>query len=222
MEIVVRGRHMDVSDRFREHATQRLARLEQHGVPIHRIDVEVTYQANPRQADQAIRVELTCASKGPVVRAEYAAADKYVAFDVASDRLVERLRKGADRRRERARDARSRSQAPAGLPVVGLPEAVGPAVSDEPAAEDLTGVVFAEGPVLVREKTHDSRPMTVAQALDALELVGHDFYLFLDVDTGLPSVVYRRRGYHYGLIRLEVSGQPVAEPGPELSGQASR
>ena len=78
----------------------------------------------------------------------------------------------------------------------------------EGEADQSTGqssdVVFAEGPVVVREKTHPSSPMTVEQALDALELVGHDFYLFHDIDTDKPSVVYRRRGYDYGLIRLEM------------------
>jgi ribosomal subunit interface protein len=222
MEIVVRGRHLDVSERFREYATARLSRLEQHGAPIQRIDVEVTYEANPRQADQAIRVELTCASKGPVVRAEYAAADKYVAFDVASDRLMERLRKGADRRRElaRARARGNEAAARAGITVepVAPPEQAG---ADDVEAAD--GIVFAAGPLVVREKTHDSRPMTVEQALDAMELVGHDFYLFHDVRTDKPSVVYRRRGYDYGLIRLDVSGAAVdVVPEAELADQPGR
>jgi hypothetical protein len=81
----------------------------------------------------------------------------------------------------------------------------------EAELEDLEpGVVFAEGPVVVREKTHPTEAMSVEQALDALELVGHDFYLFLDSANGKPSVVYRRRGYDYGLIRLEVATADAA------------
>jgi len=55
---------------------------------------------------------------------------------------------------------------------------------------------------IVREKSHPAEPMTVDQALYKMELVGHDFYLFNDTDSGQPSVVYRRRAFDYGVIRL--------------------
>jgi hypothetical protein len=76
------------------------------------------------------------------------------------------------------------------------------------------GVVSIEmegdGPVVVREKFHAAEPVSVDQALLEMELVGHDFYLFRDEQCGLPSVVYRRRGYQYGLIRLvEQAGTDV-------------
>jgi Sigma 54 modulation/S30EA ribosomal protein C terminus len=64
--------------------------------------------------------------------------------------------------------------------------------------------VEGEGPLVVREKLHQANPMGLDQALYEMELVGHDFYLFVDSDTKLPSVVYRRRGYDYGVIRLDV------------------
>jgi ribosomal subunit interface protein len=205
MEIVVRGRHVDVSERFRDHVVGRLERLEHHGFALQRIDVEVTKERNPRLADQAMRVELTCRGRGPVVRAEYAAADKVVAFDAAADRLDERLRRSEERRRNLAR---SGGRTP--VPVEPL-EAALPTEEAEPAEETPEdGVIYAEGPVVVREKTHTTEAMTVEQALDAMELVGHDFYLFLDAANGKPSVVYRRRGYSYGLIRLEVAAAPVA------------
>jgi ribosomal subunit interface protein len=191
MEIVVRGRHLEVSERFREHVVGRLDRLEDHGFALQRIDVEVTKERNPRLADQAMKVELTCRGRGPVVRAEYAAADKFVAFDAAADRLEERLRRSAERRRVRSRSG-------------GRPPA------EAPERQPDAGVIYAEGPVVVREKTHATAAMSVEQALDAMELVGHDFYLFLDQANGKPSVVYRRRGYSYGLIRLEVAAAPVA------------
>ena len=70
-------------------------------------------------------------------------------------------------------------------------------------AEPDDGTVWEEGPIVVRLKEHVSQPMTVAQAVESLELVGHDFYLFRDSDSGAPSVVYHRRGYNYGLLRLE-------------------
>jgi hypothetical protein len=63
--------------------------------------------------------------------------------------------------------------------------------------------VQGDGPLVVRQKTHQAAPMTLCDALDAMELVGHDFYLFIDKELQVPSVVYRRRGYDYGVIRLE-------------------
>lgn len=203
MEIVVRGRHIEVSDRFREHASERLTRLEHYAFALQRIDVEVTHERNPRMADQAIRVELTCRGTGQVVRAEYSAADKFVAFDTAADRLDERLKRSSARRRDRSRAAGR--QLPAAVPAT----APAPAAAPE-LPEEEPGVVFSEGPLVVREKTHETEAMSVEQALDAMELVGHDFYLFLDVANGKPSVVYRRRGYDYGLIRLEVATADAA------------
>ncbi len=66
--------------------------------------------------------------------------------------------------------------------------------------------VTGDGPLVVREKVHAARPMTLDQALYEMELVGHDFYLFVDQETHRPAVVYRRRGYDYGVIALEVDG----------------
>ena len=62
-----------------------------------------------------------------------------------------------------------------------------------------------DGPLVVREKTHPASPMTLDQALYEMELVGHDFYLFVDKESERPSVVYRRRGYDYGVISLDVA-----------------
>ena len=66
-------------------------------------------------------------------------------------------------------------------------------------------VVTGDGPLVVREKEFEAEPLTLAQALDEMELVGHDFFLYKDADTGRPSVVYRRKAYNYGVIHLNVS-----------------
>jgi len=194
VDIVVRGRHVDISERFREHVGDKLGRIDRFGVALSRIDVEVSKEPNPRQADRAFEVELTCVGRGPVIRAEATAADKYAALDLAYGRLEERLRRAADRRHARYRKG-------------GLPE---PVEMDEIIAAEVeveeddteADVVYEDGPIVVRDKTHPSLPMTVQEALHALELVGHDFFLFHDVATGLPTVVYKRRGYDYGLLRL--------------------
>ena len=212
MDIVVRGRHIEVSDRFREHVAQKLAKVERYDGKCHRIDVEVSRESNPRLAAHAVRVELTCHGKGPVIRAEASAGEKYAALDVAYGRLQERLRRAADRRhdhhRSHGRISTGRNHEETNLAGVVLVEHAAPA--DEPFAElaepPATGplVVEGEGPLVVREKTHTAPAMTLDQALYEMELVGHDFFLFQDAATGTASVVYRRRGYDYGVLHLQV------------------
>ena len=194
MDIVVRGRHLDVSDRFREHVAGKVGKIDRFGVAITHVDVEVSFEPNPRQTDRAYEVELTCRGTGPVIRAEAHAQDKYAATDIALARLEERLRRAADRKRTR------RVEKVVVVPAADIvPESVEPTLDAEP--DD--GTVWEEGPIVVRLKEHVSQPMSVAQAVESLELVGHDFYLFRDSETGTPSVVYHRRGYNYGLLRLE-------------------
>jgi ribosomal subunit interface protein len=217
MDIVFKGRHTEVLERFRSHARAKLARIVRLDSRVARIDVEVSTERNPRQAGRRERVELTISSRGPVIRAEAAAEDRFTALDMAFAKLESRLRRSGDRRK--CRHA-GKTAAAAGRPP-DLDEA-GPPGGDEFAGEwpaevtaeadddDLIAIPMeGEGPLIVRQKAHDAQPMSVDQALFEMELVGHDFYLFRDTGSGQPSVVYRRRGYQYGLLRL-VEGAPAA------------
>ncbi len=205
MEIVVKSRHIDVSDRFRSHAHEKLARLEKHDHRIMRVEVAVDKERNPRQQDRAVRVELTAFSRGPVVRAEAAAEDKMAALDLAMDKMAAQMRRAADRRRVHRGNHRPVSVGEALAGVEPAPDGTGPQESEE-ATERRVGpiAVMGEGPLVVREKAHTADPMTLDQALYEMELVGHDFYLFVDKESERPSVVYRRRGYDYGVISLDV------------------
>ena len=203
MEVVVTGRHCELSDRFRSHVEEKLTRLEKHDHRIMRVQVEVECERNPRQHDRAVRLELTAFSKGPVIRAEAAAEDKMGALDLALDKMAAQMRRAADRRRvHRGRHA---------------PVSVGQALADsqlealtreeeDTVTERKVGpiAVTGDGPLVVREKTHPASPMTLDQALYEMELVGHDFYLFVDKENDRPAVVYRRRGYDYGVISLDL------------------
>ncbi|TDE15958.1 ribosome hibernation-promoting factor, HPF/YfiA family [Jiangella asiatica] len=218
MDIVIKGRHTSVPERFRNHVTEKLAKLDKIAHKVIRVDVEITVEANPRQTGQSERVELTLHSKGPVIRAEAAAADRYAALDQAADRLISRLRKAADRRRVHHGNRTPISVAAATASLGGAPhlpaqpspatvaQATGTALATSTRLDDRPGTFASEegGPMVVREKTHRAEPMTLDQALYEMELVGHDFYLFVDAESKMPSVVYRRRGYDYGVIHLDV------------------
>ncbi|HEU0132638.1 MAG TPA: ribosome-associated translation inhibitor RaiA [Mycobacteriales bacterium] len=197
MDIVVKGRRADVSEKFRQHATEKLSKVERLDHRIIRLEVEVCHEQNPRLAAVRDRVEVTCLSKGPIIRAEAASTDPYVALDLALDKLESRLRRAADKRRVHHGFRTPESiHSPAAHANGSQPPAAPDAdAADSPDLEEAGGVV-------VREKMFEGTPMTLDEALFQMELVGHDFFLFPDSDTGLPSVVYRRKGYDYGVIRL--------------------
>jgi ribosomal subunit interface protein len=204
MDVVVKCRHCSVSDEFRAYVEDKITRLEKLNDRLIRVEVEVSAERNKRQHDQASRVEITLRTKGPVVRAEAAAEDKPAAFDLALDKLMAQLRKAADRKR-----VHRGQHTPQSLHEV----AVQPPLTDGLVPElngggvrSIAGIeVHGDGPLVVREKLHAAVPMSLDQALLEMELVGHDFYLFLDSEYMAPSVVYRRKAYDYGVIRLDVA-----------------
>ena len=232
MDIIFKGRRTDVQERFRSYASAKLNKVTKLTRKAIRVDVEVSAERNPRQSGRRERVELTILSRGPAIRAEAAADDRYAALDRALAKLEERLRRSRDRRKSarhggtQAGRIPGKSAAAAADLAVPLyadagpwdPGAPGPSgngaepVADDDLAEEAAGVVpiqmEGDGPVVVREKFHAAAPVSVDQALFEMELVGHDFYLFRDEQCGLPSVVYRRHGYQYGLIRLVEQTRP--------------
>jgi len=195
MDIVVKSRNTAVDERFRTNVHDKLGRLAKLDPKADRVDVELAEERNPRLADVRMRVELTCWTRGPVVRAEAAASDEYAAFDLAIAKLDTRLRRAADRRRVHhgSRTPVSVAAATGGL-------AAADAVAEPGEEPD------GEAPFVVREKEHAAVPMSLDQALFEMELVGHDFYLFVDEADAAPCVVYKRHGYDYGVVRLRLNG----------------
>jgi ribosomal subunit interface protein len=212
VEIVVTGRNVEVPDHFRVHVADKLTRLERYDHKIVGMEVELFHERNRRQLKNCQRVEITGRGCGPVARAEASAQDFYAALDAAIAKLEARLRRSHDRRRITGR----RTRVVAGRESAA---AAATAVLDEPATDQVEQLdVDIPGPRdhdehlapedqlpgrIVREKVHNSEPMTVDEALSRMELVGHDFYLFSDAESGQPCVVYRRKGYDYGMITLE-------------------
>ena len=212
MDVVVKSRHCSVAEEFRAIVEEKLARLEKLDDRVIRVEVEVTEEPNKRQHDQAYCVEITLRSKGPVVRAEAASTDKIAALDMAVDRIMAQLRKAADRKKvhhgqHAPRSLHEAAATPPDLTVAPVDES-SDADSDTRVVAGMQ--VQGDGPLVVREKTHSAGPMTLDQALLAMELVGHDFFLYVDADHSLPSVVYRRHGYDYGVIRLETTAESAA------------
>jgi ribosomal subunit interface protein len=219
VDIVVKGRNVEVPDHFRVFVAEKLARSERYDPKIIRVDVELSHETNRRQHKTCQRVQITVASRGPAVRAEASAENFYAALDAAVTKVETRLHRLHDRRRDR-QHGRTPITAVAASPeeILGAEEpsangAVRTAVlEDEPRSvgADESGsdadrwVAEDGGPGrIVRIKDHPADPITVDEALLQMELVGHDFYLFNDSEAGVASVVYRRHGFDYGLLRLK-------------------
>lgn len=211
-EVVVKGRNVEIPDHFRTYVSQKLARLERLDRSIRLFDVELKHARNRRQRKFCQQIEITVFGRGPVVRGEARADSFYAAFEAAIDRLESRLRRGKSRRNVSYGDKTPLSVAEATAAAAATavdPDILAAAFSRDGAAEPeehasaagATGDDHEPGQI-VRTKEHQAKPMSVDEALYEMELVGHDFFLFYDRETERPSVVYRRRAYDYGLIRL--------------------
>lgn len=208
MEIRISAQNLVVSDRFRDYVDTRLKKVEQLAHKVDTLQVKVIRRDHSRGAGPEDQVEITVHSPGNVVRAEANASDKFAAFDVAFGKLLERLRRLSDRRKVHhgrhgsegtseltASDFASLDIHPVSAELlVGRPEPAQPATAEPD---------FGESPVVIRRKAFTDEPMTIDEALYRMELVGHDFYLFHDSETDKASVVYRRKGWNYGVITLE-------------------
>ncbi|TFD72554.1 ribosome hibernation-promoting factor, HPF/YfiA family [Cryobacterium gelidum] len=234
METNIVGRNLGITDRFRDYATEKAEKIALLAEKALALEIKVSrhHEKNGAAAGND-RVELTLIGKGPLVRAEADGSDKYAAFDVALGRLLERVRRAKDRKKVH----RGGAHRPTSLHEA---SAVGFSVIDiTPAdAETLervrTGaipIVQADAPeasaeedycpVVIRRKVFAAAPMSVDDALYFMELVGHDFYLFQDIETKRPSVVYRRKGWDYGVIELDGSVSELQEAVPVASGRAN-
>ncbi|MGO4299239.1 ribosome hibernation-promoting factor, HPF/YfiA family [Leifsonia sp. RAF41] len=224
MDVNIIGRNLGITDRFREYATEKsdkVAHLAERAISF---EIKVS-RHNEKLGSQNgdDRVELTLVGPKAVVRSEATGQDKYAAFDIALGKLLERVRRAKDRRkvhRGQHRPTSLREASTDGFSAVGLaaaPVAVldqvrtgsTPVVSDETEESAETDEEYS--PVVIRKKVFASVPMTVDDALYYMELVGHDFYLFVDQESQRPSVVYRRKGWDYGVISLDDDADELQE-----------
>ncbi|QZQ54297.1 ribosome-associated translation inhibitor RaiA [Curtobacterium sp. TC1] len=233
MDVTITGRNVGVTDRFRTYVEQKSEKIDVLADRALAFEVRISRHHEKSGGSQGEdRIELTLIGPGPLVRAESAASDKYAAFDLAFARIMERLRRARDRRkvhRGRHRPTSVAEAAGTAFDGMGVVPADGrliedvatgavPVVDEQTTEEDDTEVY---SPVVIRHKVFEAAPMTVDDALYFMELVGHDFYLFVDAETHRPSVVYRRKGWDYGVIGIDdqtgATASADAEPAAALA-----
>ena len=204
MEIAIVGRHTKVNEPLRTRIEERMAKITELAPRATRAEVHVCHERSPRIANEKERVEITLHGRG-VVRSEASATDRETAFDVAYSKLTAQLRKMHERKVHRHQGKLGLRAVP--TPAQGTPVITADTVDNvemwDGAPADATREIPIDGtPIVIRSKTHEGSPMSVTDAIDQMELVGHDFFLFHDVETDLPSAVYRRRGWTYGVLHL--------------------
>ncbi|MDM7883930.1 ribosome-associated translation inhibitor RaiA [Curtobacterium sp. RHCKG23] len=221
MDVTITGRNVGVTDRFRTYVEQKSEKIDVLADRALAFEVRLSRHNEKSGGSQGEdRVELTLIGPGPLVRAESAASDKYAAFDLAFARITERLRRARDRRkvhRGRHRPTSVAEAAGTGFEHMDVTPADGRlietvATGAVPVVEEHEDDTEVYSPVVIRHKVFEEAPMTVDDALYRMELVGHDFYLFVDAETHRPSVVYRRKGWDYGVIGIDDGGHSADAP----------
>lgn len=205
MELKISAKNLTVSDRFREYVQEKASKVDKFAHRPQALDIKVTRHDHSKTAGAEDQVELTVFEPGHVVRAEARASDKFAAFDIAFGKLLERLRRYSDKHKVHRGGAHKNPSASelAASDFAGLD--ITPADHDLITRSAEMGEQPTEelyNPVVIKVKEFTSIEMSRDDAVSHMELVGHDFYLFLDSETKRPSVVYRRKGWNYGVISL--------------------
>lgn len=210
-QVTITGRNVEVPEHFQERVNGKLAKIEKLDPTLKSFHVELQHEKNPRREAEAERIQITATGSGHLARAEAKEENFYAALEAAVDKLERSLRKVKARRNI----ALSGHRAPKGAGVLAAEmEADAKAELEraaqeagkydvDPYADQVEDIVPGQ---IVRSKVHPNAPRSVDDALSEMELVGHDFYLFINEETNRPAVVYRRHAFDYGLIELAPEG----------------
>lgn len=202
-QVSITGRNVEVPEHFAERVNNKLAKIARLDPTLTFFHVELQHEPNPRREAQSDRIQITATGKGHIARAEAKEDSFYAALETALAKMERSLRKVKARRsisRSGHRAPKSTGEIAADLVAEAQEAKNAESPYDvDPYADKVDDVVPGR---VVRSKEHPATPMSVDDALSEMELVGHDFYLFVDEETGRPSVVYRRHAFDYGLIAL--------------------
>jgi putative sigma-54 modulation protein len=175
VRLQVKGKNVEVTDSIREYAEEKLSKLGRQLADPTRVELELAVERNPSISQNHV-AEATIWTKGPILRAREASADHRASIDQLVDKLERQVKRYRDKRRSR----RDRQPPGAGIPEEAIP--------------------IDEDPRIVKSKQFAVKPMGPEEAVLQLELVGHDFFVFQNAETGDVNVVYRRRDGAYGHI----------------------
>ncbi|WKS62227.1 ribosome-associated translation inhibitor RaiA [Corynebacterium accolens] len=200
--VTITGRNVDVPEHFQERVNDKLAKIERLDPTLTFFHVELQHEPNPRREAESDRIQITATGKGHIARAEAKEDSFYAALETAMGKMERSLRK-VKVRREYVKGGHRAQKGTGEIAAEMVAEAEAQRAKEErlvdPYAETVEDVRPGQ---IVRTKEHPATPMSVDDALSEMELVGHDFFLFVNEENNKPSVVYRRHAFDYGIISL--------------------
>lgn len=191
MNLIINGRNVEVTDRIREYAEKRINRIERQLPDIQEVRAELT-KTSTRSAADRYTYQITLLADKTILRAEESSSDVFASIDAVSDKLARQVEKVEGRRKKKKRAS-----------LAAQSEVVLAAIAEESTAEDEQYADFQFGELL-RRKQFKIEPMSEEAALEQLELLDHDFFMFFNANTNDMNVIYRRKDGNYGLIEPEV------------------
>ncbi|MFN4875351.1 MAG: ribosome hibernation-promoting factor, HPF/YfiA family [Aphanizomenon sp.] len=198
MKLVIHGKNIEITDAIREYVHQKIEKAASHFQKItNQVDVHLSVARNPRISTKQA-AEVTIYANGIVIRAEESSESLYASIDLVADKIARQLRKYKEKRQDHKTQPISTKEA----------------VAPETVAADLIGDRTPELPEeVVRTKYFSMPPMTLEEAQEQLQLVGHDFYMFHNAETGEINVIYERNHGGYGVIQPRNNGNSNGKNG---------
>lgn len=191
MQLIVHGRNMEVTNWIEEYARKRIQKLERYLPQLNEVRAELAHTPT-RAAGDRFTVQLTMWSNGQILRAEESTSDVFASIDAAADKISEQVRRFKDRSKTNRRRASAAVQMKAEM-------------APTPDEVELEDDVSTPAGKIVRRKEFLMQPMNEDEAVEQMELLGHDFFVFFNPSTNTPNVVYRRRGGDYGLLQPQLA-----------------
>ncbi len=182
MELILKGKNVEVTDRLREYVEQKIGKLDRYLPSISEAWVELSSEETKAAQDRQV-CQVTVRSNGTILRAEERSDDMFSAIDTVLDKMYRQIARYKGKRKNRWRGA--------GTAVEPLPIAIG-----EELEEEVRNIV--------RVKRFPMTPMSPEEAVEQMELLGHDFFVFFNAEEGRINVLYRRKGGNYGLLQPEL------------------
>lgn len=187
MELTVHGRHLEVTDWIRQYIEKKVNRLERYLPQVQEMRAELT-QSETRAAADRYTAQITLWVNGQILRAEESTSDIFASIDATVDKMAKQMQRFKGRRFQ------SRRRASAAANMEAEMNDLMPATQDEEAEEPFDGAI-------IRRKQFVLEPMNEEEALEQMELLGHDFFVFFNPDVNAVNVIYRRRDGNYGLLQ---------------------
>ena len=182
MELIIKGRNIEITDRLRDYAEKKMGKLDRYLPTINEVWVELSVEGARAAHDRQV-CQVTVRANGTILRAEERSDDMFTSIDAVLDKIYRQIARYKGKRQNRWRSA---------------------GIQPEPLPLEIEEEEEEETSAIVRFKRFPVTPMSPEEAVEQMELLGHDFFVFFNADEGQINVLYRRKDGNYGVIQPEL------------------